>query len=379
MNTDSDAFTKLNKHLTENRPDYVPHYLILERNSKEPISGRPWKGAQYRVCFEDALKWIRAGFNIGIAGTDTDGLVIIDVDRAGAIMDIKLPTLVDRSRKRTGSHYFYWTDDPKAKVNIPTEKEGEVRSNYQYVVCAGSYVPTTLESLKAEDNPIPPDDQIALLGKYTIEVAMPPVSITFAEFPKIFRDQALRAQISPTKKQRLKHEREDADGPTSKLWSRRIEDIVGDIHTAGERFPSIFHDSATGHNTSVTPSSEDGPGLIHCWRHGVSLTPLQAMAVLAGLGDCVDIGEAHKNSMAGHSTLHYTRGEVMVIWEYAKAHGVLPSDDPNPLDSVADAEYRRLLESLGLGPDSTASDGEVADTEYHKMLQRLGLGPREES
>jgi hypothetical protein len=367
VNTDTTELVKFNMWLIAGRPEYRPHYFRLEPNGKEPVKGIPWKDQQHRLTFEQAEGWMRKSGNVGIAACGRpwkidhvtgkriedetqafiDGLVIQDQD-LGTLTGFKGPTLKSRTRKRTGFHHFYWTADPRCKVNIPTEKLGENRADWYYVVCPGSYVPTTIDSLQAAGDPVPPSEQLPFLGRYTVEVAQPLATITFEEFPAHFREQVAKAEATPARK-KVEH-RTDDGGSDSGLWKLRIEGIVGCDHGSWERFPSIFHDSATGKNASVTPSSSEGPGLVHCWRHGVSLTPLQALAVLAGLGDCVDIGEAHKNSMAGSSTLKYTKGTIMVLWEFAKAKGFLPLDDPDPLQSLADAEYHKMLQRLGLEP-----------------------------
>ena len=357
---DVTEFRRFHELLTTGRQNYRPHYFPLEKCSKNPLEGRSWKNPKYRLTAYEAEQWMRSGHNIGIAAcgkpfkidergktvldakgdpvTDhtkptIDGLVIIDQDDL-SVTDFKEPTLKVRSRKRTGFHRFYWTDDEKAKVNIPTEGKGEVRAAWYYVVAPGSLIPTTVESLKKEGNLVPPDNQLQFLGRYTIENSIPPASITFEEFPEIFKDQASKADSAKPKIKHAKRER-SSDEPSSALWTLKIEDVLGDIHSAGERFPSLFHISTTGQNTSVTPSSEDGPGLIHCWRHGVSLTPFQALAVLAELGDCVDIGEAHKDSKAGSSTLEYTRENIETIWLYAKEQNILPTDDLHPFQESA--------------------------------------------
>lgn len=374
-------FRRFHELLTTGRPNYHPHYFPLAKGQKNPQKGRSWKKCP--VNSYEAEQWMRAGHNIGIAArgkpfkTDNagnivldakgdpvtdetkpnlDGLVIIDQDDA-RITDFKEPTLKIRSRKRTGFHRFYWTDDETAKVTIPTDKKGEVRAAWSYVVAPGSFIPTTAESLEKEGNATPSNDQLPFLGKYTIESPVPMATITFDEFPQIFRDQATKADSAKPKMKHARRER-SPDEPTSALWVLKIEDVVGDIHSAGERFPSLFHDSTTGQNTSITRSSAEGPGLLQCWRHGVSLTPFQALAVLAGLGDCVDIGEAHKNSKAGPSTLEYTQENIEVLWSHAKKMKIIPEEDLHPFgekgkqnDVFQDGLFKITVASASLTKD----------------------------
>jgi len=392
MTTDPLELAKFNKWLTAGRPDYQPHFFRLEPNGKEPVKGIPWKDPKYRLTFEQAMEWNRKGGNVGIAACGRpwkvdpvtgkkvedetqafiDGLVIQDQD-LGTLTGFKGPTLKSRTRKRTGFHHFYWTTDPRCKVNIPTEKLGENRADWYYVVCPGSYVPTTVESLKAAGDPIPPDEQLPFLGMYTVEVGQPLASITFEEFPQHFKDQVAKADAIPARK-KAEHHRERGIGESrSRLYNLKIEDIVGSDRGSWERFPSIFHDSATGKNTSITLSSDEGPGLIHCWRHGVSLTPFQALAVLAGIGPCVEIGEAHRGSKAGPSTLIYAKETLYRIWEQAKKMGCLPQDDPDPLESLADMEYEKILQSLGIDTTPLAFDNPAVKTAM-AALQKLMEG-----
>ena len=146
IKTNPEEFRRFHCLLTKQNPNYHPYYFALNSNRKDPIEGVSWKAA--RLSFEDALDKMQRGFNIGIAGTDTDNLVIIDIDDLKKVNDSK-PTLITKSRKRIGMHCFYFSEDEKsdnifvdsAKQNIATEKCGEVRSSWQYVVVAGSYVP----------------------------------------------------------------------------------------------------------------------------------------------------------------------------------------------------------------------------------------------
>lgn len=329
VNTNVKEFQVFHHLLTMGRPDYTPFYFVLKPSSKQPLPERgSWKEA--KVTYEEACAWMRNGYNIAIAGTDRDPLVIIDVDVEGAITDIKA-TLSVRTRKRTGRHYFYFTSDPRCKVNVPTaEHLGEVRSNWQYVVVTGSYVRTDVSKLETP----PPETQMNLLGMYTIEDDTPVATIIFEEIPALFRKTIEENKVVPPKEETRKRE---AEGPQSRLWTLTIEDVIGE-HPASN-FASPFHDSETGGNTTVSN------GLMHCWRHGVSLTPLQALVVKAGLSDCTTAGDGHKGTAVGPSKLDFKdKALVLKVWDYAKANGIVPQDDIHPFGEDKAKKGRRKKE-----------------------------------
>lgn len=315
-NTNVDEFRLFHQLLTASRPDYMPFYFILRPGGKEPLGERgSWKEAG--VTFEEACDWMKAGYNLGIAGTDHDPLVIIDIDKEGVVDDIK-PTLCVRTRKRTGRHFFYFTSDPRCKINVPSaEHVGELRALWQYVVVAGSYVSTDSKKLETP----PPEDQLPSLGSYTIEKDLPVATITFDELPLVFRKTLADQGTQPQAKREPK--KWDREGPQSKLWAVTIENVIGE-HPA-TNFPSPFHGSEGGTNTTVSN------GLLHCWRHNVSLTPLQALVVKAGILDCMAAGDGHAGSAVGPSVIDFKDKEfVLRIWDYAKKNKIVPENDLHP-------------------------------------------------
>lgn len=337
MKQNVEEFEKFHRLLTMFADDYNPWYFVLEKNGKNPLPTKGgWKAPQAQLSFDKAKRWMEHGHNIGIAGTDTDSLVIVDIDDWDQVDENEVkPTMSIRSRSRIGTHHLYFTEDappnredddpvPSAKMNIPSEDAGEVRSVWQYVVAPGSYVPCTEEDLRS----IPQSD-IQNAGYYTLENAVSPMPITFNELPAVFIDHAIKA---------LKDEKARAEAPIkpphksnsneSMLFSLHITDIIGE-YPEGPRFKSPLHDSHTGANTSL------GGDLMHCWRHLVSHNALSALAVLSGLEDCKDAGYPHMNSMAGPSTVDTNDGEmVYLIWKFAKEEGYLPEDDPMPAAAI---------------------------------------------
>lgn len=317
MATNVEQFQLFHQLLTASRPDYNPFYFVLRPGGKEPLGERgPWKEAG--VTFDEACDWMKAGYNIAIAGTDHDPLVIIDIDKEGIVEDVK-PTLCVRTRKRTGRHFFYFTSDPRCKVNVPSaEHVGEVRSLWQYVVASGSFVRTDLDKLETR----PPEDQLPSVGSYTIEKDAAVATITFEELPLVFR-KTMADQGAQQQQAKREPKKWDKEGPQSKLWSLTIEDVIGE-HPANN-FPSPFHGSETGANTTVSN------GLLHCWRHNVSLTPLQALVVKAGILDCMQAGDGHAGSAVGPSVIDFKEKDfVLRIWDYAKKNQIVPENDIHP-------------------------------------------------
>lgn len=341
--TDVKEFDRFHARLTRDYPDYKPWYILLKRNSKNPEAGIAWKQESGRLTYEKARKFMMQGHNIGIVATGLDKLVILDRDDLVLVGDVK-PTLSTTSRKRIGDHNFYFTDEPvatdkdlyqdTAKQNIPTENAGELRSNWQYVVVTGSYVEFDLTNPKEVEllNRIP-DAEKHNAGKYTIKSDANVASITYQELPAVFKNAIEeKRKADKAKKEedaiRIIHERENHNLHNgernttikSRLWDLSLGDVIGTTPNR-ERFSSLFHDSNTGTNTSISN------GLLHCWRHMVFHSPLSALAVDMGLITCSQ-GYSHGS---GVSSLNLRDGQtVFKLWEGAKKRGLIPKDDPIP-------------------------------------------------
>jgi putative DNA primase/helicase len=230
-------------------------------------------------------------------------------------------------------HYFYFTTDPQCKTNLPTEEMGEIRSNFQYVVAPGSFVLCDDETLAAM-----PESQRAFAGRYTVENARSPDTIIFSEMPPVFLEQARKNKEAARDTAKKRKEKADArkdkkpargsSKNKSALWDLSMEDVVGHIPTAKDRFPSLFHASDTGKNTATTDN-----GGLSCWRHLVTHTPLSALCVVAGISDCLAAGQGHGGGKP--SGIDYDDGQtIFKMWQYAKRNRILPKDDPIPTNAL---------------------------------------------
>lgn len=314
IHTKPDEFKKWHSLLMSEAPEgYTPFLFPLEIKNKDPLSSRgSWAAEKNRLSYDEAVRFLIHGFNVGISARDYDELVLVDVDDMNAISesDIK-PTLSVITRSRVGTHNYYFTSDEKCICNIPTDY-GEIRSSNQYLVCPGSFVPTDVSTVPAGHE--------ELCGFYTVHNPISPVSITFDEFPKVFRDHYdLMLQNIPIP-------RREPTGRKSKsaLFSLSIMDVVH-YPKNKKRFASVFHGSDTGANTAVSG------GLLHCWRHLCCHTPIQVLSVMAGLYTCQQAGETHRNGGSGASMVDIGDGETLyTIWRYAMREGYIPKDDPIP-------------------------------------------------
>lgn len=317
--TDPDAFWKFYKLLTKDRLDYQPFFFPLVRGGKDPWERISWKNN--RKTPKEAFYLLKRGFNIGIAARKEDLLVIVDVDDMSQVPEIK-ETLQVKSRKRIGTHNYFFAKDQSAKRNIATGDAGEVRACWQYVVAPGSFVeckPETIEKM--------PEEERSLAGKYTLNKEMSVSTITFDEFPEVYKKRA--AEIEKDKViAAIAHIRKPvlhtANGFKSALWDLTISDVSGLGDTGGRRvpIPSEIHGSDTGKNCSVTD------GLLHCWRHEVCHNAFSYLAVLAGILQCERAGLEHNGSYFGADA---SDGEtVFKVWLYAKEKGLISKDDPIP-------------------------------------------------
>ena len=372
MHTDPAQFKRFHELITKDQPEYDPFYIPLCIRGKDPLPGMSWEKSH--ATYEEAVKYLELGHNIGIVARANDKLVIMDKDDIKAVGATK-STLTTISRKRYGGRGFYFTDEPAAvgidintaKMNMATETYGEIRAYEEYVVCAGSYVPVLKDEVddagvSVWDN-IPEDEKINA-GKYTIDEPNPVSNITFKEIPAVYKNALLdrreAAKNPPQKPVSKEYRPTNGDKNKTHLFDLTIEDVTGKKDDGSYRFPSLFHGSTTGMNTSV------GGGMMQCWRHSCSHSPLTALAVAAGLGTCSSLGYAFHAK--GSSPLNLKDGETQFkLWEYAKKEGLIPHDDPIPTKGMV---WYALHEKVCV--DSDIVDGWKLPTPiYNLTLQKL--------
>jgi len=339
-----DEFRRFHELLTEAATDgYTPYYFRVERAGKAPATQYgSWKDEQNRLTVDEATDWMERGGNVGIAGTPDDALVNVDIDDDEETTPADIPeSLRARSRSRSGWHTWFF--DPNNEIpNIPTDTVGEVRTDWQYVVAPGSFVASAREELPADA-----DD----CGYYTIETPVPVATIGYDDLPTVFREfhETARGEATgddATGDTPLATDIFDDCGTTQDGGAGERTSEVFDVDAAtlvgnkdpSDRFASVFHDSSTDANMSLS-----NKGRLQCWRHNVAHGGLQALAVLSdrsGGGDaaCRQLGEAHKisgsdkhnHSGAGSNQLKGDWRLVWYAWDYAKREGIIPDDDPIP-------------------------------------------------
>lgn len=316
--TDEEAFFEFHKLLMQAAPEgYTPFYFRCAANSKDPyLKAGSW--LKNPLTVEEARDWLRKGNNVGIAALKEDPLVIIDIDDEN-VTDYKSlkPTLTARSASRKGVHLFHFEDIVGSIPNIPTQDFGEIRAENQYVIAVGSYVTGY-------------PDKGEKVGQYTIEEARPAEKIVFSEIPQVFKDQwgKVKKDDNTVNERKDKREGKKTDGKKSALFDLTVYDIVGHTHDPNERFSSIFHASKTGKNTSINN------GLIHCFRHQVTLNALQSLCVLSDYLSCQEAGTGKKGSNAGQSLIVGDPRAIFEAWRYAKEHDFIPKNDPIPLRAL---------------------------------------------
>ena len=376
--TNSEEFKAFHGLLMANAPpDFVPWYFPLTPNEKDPdgieIANRApdktpccgsgwmrfenkvrcavckktgkgsWVSPWARLTDDEATTRLKKGGNVGIAARADDGLVLIDIDNA-QFVDMMPKTLTSRTRTRFGRHGFAFTNDFALKVNIPTS-DGEVRASDQYVVAPGSFVPTTragLEKkviekcLKAEEvDKILADPR---LGCYTVDSAIPAAFIRYNDLPEFFRTAAEKVTTAPKQEEKPAINQENVH-PLYKITYKDIFPNGWD----SKRMPHPLHDSETGQNFNV-----ERPHLAQCWRHLVSLTPVQFLAVKAGYCPCEKAGNSHKNGGGGRSQVTGNNEAILAAFKQALKDGLLPADCKPPVDKKQAYEKFEMIPAAQL-------------------------------
>ena len=347
--------------------DYTPFYFPVLPNSKDPdtlalwkrapnkshccdapwikekkwvcskckiTSQGSWKNPSARLTRDEALARLKAGGNVGIAARSYDPLVIMDIDTKRYIAQMPVNTLTTISRTRLGLHGFGFNLKGDMKFNMPTDTFGEIRSCDEYVVCAGSYVPTTRDNLqkKVDEGSIDPSDVDVILtdplcGVYSVRDETPVRLLTPDELPFFFKERKKTVEKEANERPagvraECKGTLHIPDGKKHPLHSITFREILGGWN---DRMPHPLHDSTTGTNFAVSTEY-----LAICWRHCVSLTPVQYLAVKAGWCSCDEAGNAIRHSKAGKSKVTGNYDAYLAAFRQAVKDGILSSDCTPP-------------------------------------------------
>jgi len=310
-------FEKFYALLMQNAPeDYTPWFFPCKPNRKDPSpaailkidksSNGSWHHESARLSKEQCIEHIKQGYNIGISARKDDILIIGDIDDKKYFEQLPKNTLTVTSRKREGWHFFGWNKDDTAKINLPTDS-GEMRSNNQYVLSPGSFVPT-------ENN----NNQDA--GYYTVKGTMQPRLMSFEDLPQFFKDKQRENIEIETKIKQKEEFKGYTGGKYDELFKLKVSDIVGLIPQS-KRVSHPLHESETRSNFSL---SSDG-SLGHCWRHMVSLNAVQYLCVEAGYAKCEDAGTPHKGR--GLSKIRGDKQAFEVAYKLAIEKGLIKEKD----------------------------------------------------
>jgi len=309
-------FLKFYNCLMKNAPDkYIPWFFPCMKNGKNPDpkailkidsnSKGSWHHESARLSKEQCIEHIKMGYNLGISARKGDKLVIGDIDEKEYLKDVPPNTLTVTSRKRDGIHFFGWDKDGSAKINQPTDY-GEMRSENQYVLACGSYVPFDLQNnkdKKAFDNLSEETKKDNLIGYYTVRDELNPREIIFSDLPKFFQQEKREDDVADIEIiQREEEKKYNKDGKYSDLFKLKVSDIVGKS-SSNKRSGHPLHESDTDANWSLSKDGNVG----HCWRHSVCLNAIQYLCVKAGYIGCKDAGTPHNSKKPGYNGRKYSK------------------------------------------------------------------------
>jgi len=304
-------------------------FVKIPRGKKSPFEKKwqsennyPWNSTELQMHLSN-------GGNYGVV-CGFGGLTVIDADTKEVAKSVteNLPkTLVVRTGGG-GLHYYFQCRGLDKPLRLGKEEAGDMGD----VQWRGKQVvgPTCIHP-SGNRYRIIKNRKIAIITVDELKSALSP-------FIQSKREQSQPTGGPPTRTRNL-------SGNHSAVYDVSAKDVViqeGGNTNPSKRWPSPFHGSSTGMNTSF--SSE---GLIHCWRHDVAMNGLQALVVLSGYATCGEVGTPHHG---GSNTLD--DGAIFHAWKYAKEESYIPEDDPIPVrgidyiarkHSICDpSEYERL-------------------------------------
>lgn len=338
--------------LMASAPDgYIPWFFPCQPGGKDPAgevlvaidpsnTKRSWHHKSARLTKEQCIELIQRGYNIGISARESDALVIIDIDNPEFLSQAPSNTLTVTSRKRCGLHAFCWAADSSVKINVTSSSNGEIRSNNEYVLSCGSYVAFRLEkpddltdekAMKAWNKEKAAFDKIGAacqadewLGYYTVKNPESPRAITYDEFPNIFKKIAVDNKASSEWVKLRSEYKSGYSGKYDELGQLKMRDIIGDVKG---RVGHPLHESDTDANFSLG----DGGLLAHCWRHLVSLNPVQFLCVKAGYATCENAGTPHKGN--GVSKIKGDKAALEAAYQQAVMDGLIRAKPEPTIES----------------------------------------------
>ena len=234
---------------------------------KRPI-GKDWNTTNNDLYnSERLLSW---DGNYGVV-CGVGGLIVIDCDTE-ALNEAVKSTLSETFTVKTGKghHYYYICPEVDKKIVIEdgNQHHGEVQSVGSMVVGPGStHVNGNVYSISC-------DKPIDSIGKDDLNIILDVFNI------KKKRNLIIN-NLNKKNKDSINNSKELAN--LTPLYKIKINDFIkGDGN-----MPHPYHSSETGYNFSINEN------LSHCWRHNVSLNPIQLLAIKSGKVKCQDAGFKH--------------------------------------------------------------------------------------
>jgi hypothetical protein len=347
-----EQFKKFYSFLMETAPmEFKPWFFPCKPNGKDPDAQAimnlsretkgSWKHPLAWLDKDEVVEHIIKGYNIAISGKMEDCLIVGDIDNKELIDQLPEYTLTTTSRKRIGGHFFGWDKDGSAKINLATD-DGEMRSQDQYVIAPGSYVPFNMESEKDQEafKELPEEIKTdPLLGYYTVRDEFHLRELSFNDLPSFFQ-KAFETETAEQQKMELVSNKSKkkfiGKGKYSELLNLKVSDIIGK-YPSTQRFGHPLHESDTDANFSISPDGSVG----QCWRHMVSLNAVQFLCVKAGYSKCQDAGTPHalkdKNGnkkRRGYSKLKGSKEALAVAYKEALKQGLISEYIPDKKELV---------------------------------------------
>jgi len=286
-------------------------FVKIPRGKKSPFEKKWQSENNYPWNSTKLQEHLSSGGNYGVV-CGYGNLTVVDADtkEVAKLVMKKLPkTLVVRTGGG-GLHYYFQCHGLNKPIRLGKGKAGDMGD----VQWRGKQVvgPTCIHPSGSRYRIIKNKD-IAIITADELKSAISP-------FIQGKREKSRSTETSPTRMREFNENHSAVYDVTAKDVAIR----EGGSTEPSKRWPSPFHGSSTGMNTSF--SSE---GLIHCWRHDVAMNGLQALVVLSGYATCGGVGTPHHG---GSNNLD--NGAIFYAWLYAKRNGYIPKDDQIPVRAM---------------------------------------------